>query len=186
MAELAGATGNTITRSFTAPDGTAAYALDCPTMAARIRLLDELARFDAERDPVVIHLARTARAEIEKLHPEDPKWATAAALHQFVKTNVRFVPEAGELFQPSDYTLKVGIGDCDDSARLLVALLRAAGLQARLMTLGAPPTHVSAGFHHDQVGWVWLETTIDARPGEHPLNAARRLGVTVRRDIVGT
>lgn len=96
-----------------------------------------------------------------------------AALHAYVKRAVRFRPEKGEVFQSPGTTLALGYGDCDDSARLLVAAARAAGYPAELVYFlqGGQPAHVTA-----VVDGRWAEATVDARYGEHPFAACCRLG----------
>lgn len=112
--------------------------------------------------------------------------AFAEAIHAFVKRHVRFVRERGEVFISPGYLLEVGAGDCDDHARAVYAIARAGDLPVRLALLhrGAGPTHVLA-----QLGvngaWRWAETTVDARFGENPLAAARRLGVLTSRADIG-
>lgn len=107
------------------------------------------------------------------------------AVFELVRDRVRFVREVGEVFTSPGYTLGSGGGDCDDHARLAYALLRAGGVPARLAFLyrskAEGPTHVVAQAF---VGgaWVWLETTISADLGEHPVAAGRRLGL-IRDDI---
>lgn len=129
--------------------------------------------------------ARDLALELRARAPSDE--AFAREVFNFVRQNVRFAREQGEVFTSSSYTLAVGFGDCDDHARLAFALLRAGGLPARLAFLHRPgrqPTHVLA-----VVGlagrWVWLETTVDARFGEPPIEAAQRLGLRSRNDISG-
>ena len=106
---------------------------------------------------------------------------------ELVKDRVAFVREIGEVFTRSDYTLAVGAGDCDDHARVVYTLLRAAGVPARLAFLyrrgDKGPRHVLAQAMVNG-RWTWLETTIDAEMGEHPYEAARRLGkLRARQDI---
>lgn len=111
-----------------------------------------------------------------------------ARVFGYVRERVRFVREPGEVFARSDYTLAAGAGDCDDHARVVYALLSAGGVPARLAFLyknrsDTGPRHVVA---QALVGgrWLWLETTIAAELGEHPYEAAKRLGVVnVRSDI---
>jgi transglutaminase-like putative cysteine protease/tetratricopeptide (TPR) repeat protein len=63
--------------------------------------------------------------------------ARAAALHRFVATQIRYLGlELGaHSWLPYDpaLTLQRGFGDCKDQSTLLVALLRAAGIEARLV-----------------------------------------------------
>jgi len=96
---------------------------------------------------------------------------------------VHFSPEVGEIFQGTMWTLSSGVGDCDDHARVVYALLVAGGVPARLSFLSknGAPSHVWAeAFLGSR--WVPLETTLDAAFGEDPVAAAVRLGV-IRADI---
>lgn len=108
----------------------------------------------------------------------------------YVRTRVRFVREAGEVFARSDYTLASGAGDCDDHARPVYALLRAGGVSAGLAFLfrkgDRGPRHVVAVANIKGRGWTWLETTVDAELGEHPYAAAKRLGVVNERSDIAT
>lgn len=114
--------------------------------------------------------------------------AYRAAVHAFVKAHVRFEPEEGELFQNGGVTLGLGVGDCDDHARLIYALYIAGGLGAQLGFLhrgagASGPTHAAALGCVDGA-CAWAETTVDARLGEHPLAAAMRLGVINQRSDI--
>jgi hypothetical protein len=109
-----------------------------------------------------------------------------AALHAWVKSQVRFEPEDVETFQSPQVTLEDGFGDCDDSERVLVAVARAAGMGARLVYFlqDGQPAHVTAQLRCKGF-WCWAETTIDALFGEHPFEAMARLGLD-RVDLQGT
>lgn len=157
-------------------DGTQAYEISCSSHAAKVKLLAALAEYDS-RHPEVIRLAEKLAATVDG----DP-WPAAQVIHAFVRDGVRFLPEPREKFQPTGRTLALGIGDCDDTARAVMALLRAAGLRGGLLTLGDPPRHVSAAV---QLGgsWRWLDASIAAMPGEHPVAAAQRLGLRVRPEL---
>jgi len=107
-----------------------------------------------------------------------------ADLHAFIQARVRFTPEPVETFQSPATTLALGYGDCDDSARALVAIARRRGIPARLVYFlqDGQPAHVAAQLY--QGGWRWAETTIHAHFGEHPFAAMRRLGLK-RSDMSG-
>jgi hypothetical protein len=149
----------------------------CKSHAAKVKLLSNLAESDAG-DPEVRRLAESivagARSEDEQVR----------RLHAFVQGRVLFTREHRETFSHTLRTLDVGLGDCDDSARALVALLRSLGMQAGMLTLPerGTPTHVGAAVKTKD-GWRWLETTIAARAYEHPLAAAKRLGIKTRADL---
>ncbi len=161
-------------------DGGVAFEIDCGTHRRKVDLLGALAELDAEL-PDVRRIAEDATAGLRV------DGARAAALHQFVKDQVAFVKEKRETFSPTLRTLDIGQGDCDDSARVMMALLRALDIPARLETLptrdtGKVPLHVAAQVQLDGE-WHWLETSIDATAGEHPLRAAKRLGIGTRPEL---
>lgn len=152
---------------------------DVETGWAAAELLCRLAEQDAQT-PDVAELAMWARSQC--LDEE----ALARFLHAFVQERVTFAREPGERFAGTAATLAYGVGDCDDSARALYALYRAAGLPARLCFLvqEGQPAHV---FCQVQTGGRWdnAETTLPAEFGEAPLEAAERLGIQVRPDLSG-
>ncbi len=151
--------------------------LACPHGWAGAALLSALAEEDAATAG-----ARDAALELRRAHPGDDGFARA--VFEAAK-RLRFDREAGEVFAMGSYTWDAGGGDCDDHARAVVALLRAGGLPARIAYLHAPgrePSHAVAQVWLDGSGWTWLESTLDARMGEHPIAAARRLG-KVRSDL---
>lgn len=180
-ARIARASGCKIVKSHKLHDGSWAHRVECRSHAAKVRFLANLAEFDSMTPDV-----RRAAEQIAA-------GATSAeqqidALHEYVQGRVVFTREPTETFSPTMHTIAVGAGDCDDSARALVALLRALGHDAGMGTLpdvqtGAVPRHVAAKVR-TPAGWQWLETTLPgAHRGEHPLEAAKRLGVRARGDL---
>jgi tetratricopeptide (TPR) repeat protein len=116
-----------------------------------------------------------------------------AWLHAHVRyTGIEF-SEAAIVPWPPAETLKRGFGDCKDKATLLVALLRAAGIQADLVLLDSgpgvdmDPTLAGMGmFDHAIVRArvankdVWIDATEDMLPaGQLPLRDQGRLGLVV-------
>ena len=174
------AAGCSVLRTHDLGDGVRAWDLDCHEHGNKVALLEELAESEAQL-PGIRRLAEdvTAGATTDA--------ERAADLLGYVQNHVSFAGELRETFNGVARTLEIGQGDCDDSARALLALLRSLAIPARLETLparatGRPPHHVAAQV---QLGgaWHWLETTVRAEPGEHPLDAARRLGVQTRPDL---
>lgn len=102
--------------------------------------------------------------------------AFAEAIHENVKSHVRFVHEPEETFQSARVTMSAGAGDCDDHAKLVYALARAGGLQAQLRFFEQDdqPIHVVAAIQGSDGDFHWAETTLDACYGEHPLSALER------------
>jgi transglutaminase-like putative cysteine protease len=176
LAQIARRSGCVVELAHELHDGTRAYELKCPSHAAKVQLLANLADFDA-KDPDIMRLAE----RLASIADGDPE-RTAAIVHAFVRDGVRFVSEPREKFQPTGRTLSLGIADCDDSARAVYALAKGAGLRPSLMTLGDPPRHVSAAI---QLGgnWRWADASLAAYLGEHPIAAAKRLGLKVRGEL---
>jgi hypothetical protein len=168
------------TIAVTAADGQldedVSFVIDCPSHAHKVRLLQELAEIDAG-DPWVRR--RACQLAGDQL---GGRLETLLTIHRYVRDGVVFVDEPVETFAPARQTLQWQIGDCDCSALALYALLRSLGYQVRMMTLGDPPTHVAVQVWWDGA-WEWLETTLAADPGEHPVAARLRLGADDRKDI---
>jgi Transglutaminase-like superfamily len=186
-ADLAGAAdraGLTITQIETLPDGSIASRMSFEDPWAAARLLVELTDQDAG-DPVVRMWAFEILAATAGMIGETDDGPTLSpellaafvrAVHYNVITQIKFRHEPVETFQSARLTLELGAGDCDDHARLLVATLKSAGVEARLAFFesGDQPSHV-VPLVRDGEGWWWAETTIDARFGEPPLDALDRL-----------
>lgn len=110
----------------------------------------------------------------------------APTAHRYVQSRVKFREEEPETFATPSVTLRDGVGDCDDSERVLVSLARAAHIPARLVFFlqDGIPAHASAQLW-SAGAWQWAETTIPARFAEHPFDAMTRLGLG-RPDLDGT
>jgi hypothetical protein len=186
-ADLEGAAqraGLTIRQIETLPDGTIASRMVFEDPWAAARLLAELTDQDAD-DPVVRGWALEILGAVADALGESDAGPTLSpellaafvrALHYNVQTQIRFRHEKKETFQSARETMRVGAGDCDDHARLLIALARSAGVDAQLVFFDEDdqPSH-AVGLLRDASGWWWAETTIDARFGEAPLDALGRL-----------
>lgn len=160
------------------------------------RFLVKRAREDAS-DPVVrqyaLSILKACREELGESGPtRSPELlaCTAAAIQQNVQHYVSFIHERTETFQSARETLELGAGDCDDHARLVVALGIAANIpgtelvffdengvevkgQAIQARRGKPePVHV-----FPKLAYEYAETTIGAEFGENPFTALDRLEV---------
>jgi transglutaminase-like putative cysteine protease len=174
IAERVGARVNKVRQLH---DGEIAYEVSCPSHQSKVELLGALADYDSHSPDV--------RRMAERIAAGAPdSWYQVVALHAYVRDRVVFTRELRETFTSTMQTLKHGLGDCDCSALALCALLRSLGHDAGMMTLGQPPKHVAAGVRHGG-RMHWLETTINAEPGEHPIAAGKRLGVKMRDDLQG-
>lgn len=151
-----------------------------PSSLASFAMLQLLAKEDAG-DPIVRDFAFGIRAEVGG----DPE-TFARALQQWVQDNIAFVAEQTETFEDAAYTLSVRAGDCDAHSRLVFAAFESVAIPARIVPLMRGKDEVAHAVTQVQVngGWRWVETTVKAEFGEHPIAAARRLGLAARKDIV--
>lgn len=136
--------------------------------ADAIKLLDAFATNDARTSPRVQAIARG-------LVGASPL-ATATAIQRFVASGVRFQKDKTQTFRRSDVTLSLGYGNCVNTARLVAALARAAGIPAQLVPVvddeGAI-VHVAAQLDPGG-GWQWAEAcAVGAKLGESPYDVAR-------------
>jgi hypothetical protein len=150
----------------------------CRDNTEALRLLNELAAFDAENRPKVRALA--ARLWEEENGDAD---AFARRAHRIVRDDIAFVDDEDQVFRSSDVTLTLAWGNCVNTARVLCALARAVGLEAiaRPIRPHGEITHTAAQIRYGG-RWHWAEATIAANFDEEPLAAARRLGI-LRDDI---
>ena len=149
--------------------------VECADGWAAARLVLALAIEDSDTDG-----ARELAAALRR-----DAWTDRAfiqATQDYVRHAIRFVRDRGEQFAGPDYAFELGEGDCEDQARAVYAILRAGGVPVRLVFLhrGEGPTHAVAQAK-DAGGGGWVETTIAAELGEHPNEAARRLGLANER-----
>lgn len=90
------------------------------------------------------------------------------ALHEFVRDEVTFRrdPVDREEVQEPAITIRTKIGDCDDKATLLAALLGAAGAKARFITIGRDTAHFSHVYVEaiTPTGTVALDPTPEQAP----------------------
>ena len=144
----------------------------CPTFASRVQLLDDLAWHDARFDGAVRRAALEIVGPLRTREPEE----TAPAIHAYVRDRVPYLGEGTETFQASSDTLKYG-GDCDDSARVILALARSIALPCRLNArqgTGGNQGHAFAELW-DGSEYRAAEASIPARFGEQPIDALKRL-----------
>lgn len=155
------------------------YLVDCPSYVARAQALDAMAWRDALHDGAVRLLALELCRGLQRLDPE----SIAREIHAAVRDQVRYVGEAGDMVQDPIVTWYERAGDCDCHARLVLALLRSMGVPAVLVGFEVPNTgeggpqvrHAVATWERAPGDCVWMETTLGAAFGEHPIAAARRL-----------
>lgn len=88
--------------------------------------------------------------------PDRRARAASRALYQWVKRNIRFVPDPldVETVQDPEVTLRIGAGDCEDHAALLAALAQSVGIPARFVVVGE---------NLDRFQHIYAELLIDGR-----------------------
>ena len=152
-----------------------------------IRLCDAWAQDEGRVDPPLLAMGRDFRAWATRFVDDDEREIEIAKrIHRFVKDRIRFQVEEVETNRATSITLELGAGDCDDHAVLVVALAVACGLRAKVCAIRnsrGEITHAAPLIHAGGRDW-WAETTVDADFGEAPLDAARRLGLAQRADIL--
>jgi hypothetical protein len=148
-----------------------------------LRLLNLFAGDDAANGIEVRALAASflEEAKMSAAAAMLPDWRPwyARAVHAFVRDRIAFVDDPEQTFRSSDVTLNLSMGNCVNTARLIVALCRAVGIDAVAVPV---PDHAGVITHtaaRVKVGgaWWWAEGTIAAHFGEEPHAAARRLGI---------
>lgn len=156
-----------------------AAKIRCRDNTHAVRLLNAFADDDARNDLELVRFVHAMNIASESAEIK------ARTIHRFVKEHVSFSEEAGEKFRLPSLTLRLGTGDCDDTAHLIASMAMAMGLGARILLLPnarGQMTHVVA-----QIGyggsWKWAEATFDADFDEEPHDAARRLGI-MRSDVL--
>ena len=117
-------------------------------------------------------LRRIVENVCRELRPKD-YLSELVALHHFVCRRVRYQrdPLTVELVKTPEATLSTGVGDCDDIATLLGALVLLSGSQARFVTVGFRPegtfTHVFAEGHDPRTGrWATLDPVAGPRAAQ--------------------
>lgn len=128
---------------------------------ATIRAMRELVNA-RKADPRIIQAATS----IIWCAPERDELCEVEALHAYVRDSIRYVrdPHALESLTDPALTLARRVGDCDDQAALLAALLEAVGYATRFV--------IGAFAHPGAWDHVWLQVYaagqwIDADPTEH-------------------
>lgn len=109
---------------------------------SKARWLDANATLDA-RLPLVRDMARIF---VKAYGSNDPE-KVSRGFQRFVRDGIRYVPDGpGEELSDSEQTIRKAAGDCDDKARLFVALNRSAKIESRILPVfrGDDFTHVQA------------------------------------------
>lgn len=130
---------------------------------------------DALSSPAVRAAADGCRGAIGVASQRD---IATRVLRRVQAAGYRDDPPGCDRYAPVEFTLRNG-GDCDDLAPAVAALAILCGLQARFVYLSQPRSpldHVTVKVLVDGE-WLWAEPTLrGARLGEHPYDAARRIG----------
>lgn len=158
-------------RLYVIPNGRAGTLATLKTMRQLVR--------DSLRAPAqtirlqAISILREARVPARQYRRE------ADVLQQWVRDRIRYLkdPVGIELVQAPERTLQIGMGDCDDKATLLAALLCASGHPSNFVAVafdGGPLSHVLV---ETRIGdkWIPAETIINRPFGWYPSNVTSRL-----------
>lgn len=96
---------------------------------------------------------RELALQITKKAPNKNWKAEAAAVHNFILKNIRYVKDVRgiETIQTPVKTLQLRAGDCDDHSTLAASLLE---------SIGHPTRFVAAGYHGKPFSHVYCETLI--------------------------
>lgn len=111
--------------------------------------------------------------------------AVAAAMQQWVKSHIKYVPDIRgiETVRTADYTLKYGAGDCDDQSVLLASLLETVGQPTRLRAVAFQPgrfSHVYVQVRPGDTGaWQGVETIINKPYGWNPPGVVQDLVIDI-------
>jgi len=141
-----------------------ALELDCPDVAAKVELLNLLARVSAH-DPYVAGCALALRG----VYPDDAE--LAAGVPRWVAHAIRWIDEPGERFQLAGVTLRSLTGDCDCSAVVVAALFLALGLGAEVrgyVDEQGNGIHACAAVLLNGTWWHAEATSKSARFGDNP------------------
>ncbi len=177
VAELAELCGGRVLNTRKMANGEHIQTTSFPSHMAKIRFFAQLGAEHA-KDQDLQALSRSIVGEAR----DKSQLGRIAAVHEWVRDNVTHIGEPIETVPDPVQLAWDGCGDCDDVTVLLIALLKAIGERAGFAWLGDPPRHAYAVVFY-QGQWWPLEATIDALAGEHPLDAAQRLGIIKRKDI---
>lgn len=140
-----------------------------------LKIMSEYARASV-RNPAQI-VRRQAIALLGSLPPR--QWVLEMkTLHAFVRDQIRYMkdPHNLELVQTPEVTLELGVGDCDDKATLLAALLSASGHPAQFVAVSFDSGPFSHVLVETQIGnrWIPLETIIPKDAGWFPPGVKRQ------------
>lgn len=117
----------------------------------------------------VVHDARASQtvldavAQLVRFLPQHDQLAEAQAIFNFVQNHIRYTrdPLTVEMLQTPEQLLERGVGDCDDKAILLMAMLHAVGIPAMFVVGGRAPNmfeHVwVAAYLNGQ--WISMDAT---------------------------
>lgn len=150
---------------------------ECDDQKKVVKLLRLLADRDAKHPQVRRFASRLLEAS------GGDAAAFSRGVHRMFLQNIEWRREDPETFQHTLFTLQKRYGDCDDHGRAIVALHKAVNIPARLVVFNnqeGQAAHAVAQAAPDGERWRWVETSVAARYGEHPMKAAARLGLRSR------
>ncbi len=143
-------------------------SVECKNQQAIVNFWDGLAELASE-DPYIADLALQLR------RPGDSDETFAASVLSFVQNAVQWIREPGERFQLPRVTLRSGVGDCDCTAIVVTAILRAGGVNARCVAIQDGRGDLAHGVSQADLrrGWTWADASIPYPLGTNPLDVGR-------------
>ena len=112
------------------------------------------------------------------LQPKD-YYGEVCALHAFVRDEIKYMKDPVDVQTP-EASMRLKVGDCDDKAVLLCALLESIGHPTRLVAVGFDPGIFEHVYLDTLVGKQWLscETTEPVSVGWEPESGIIRAKIT--------
>lgn len=96
--------------------------------------------------------------------------AEADAIFRFVRDCIRYTGDIFdvETLQAPEYTLQIGIGDCDDKVILVCSLLQSINHPCKLVALGDQPGECGHVIAETKIGPHWLAMECCTPEGQEP------------------
>ena len=129
-------------------------------------------------------LIRQTALEIVENFPQKDYAREIAAIHAFVRDDIRYVRDINdvETLQYPAITLDIGQGDCDDKVILAGSLLETIGHPVRLVAIGTDPFRYTHVLHETILKnkCFSVETTENVALGWIPPGVKKRLVVPIK------
>ena len=149
-----------------------------PGIKVTLDLMAEMARRGRENWQV----RRLAERIVSDI-PQKDYLSELRAIHAFVRDNIRYTHDIRdvETLAPPELTIQRGVGDCDDKALLVAALLESIGHPTRFVAVGKKFNNYQHVLIEVNIRGMWIpvETTENVAIGWYPPKTCHRLVVPV-------